>query len=134
MGYQNIKRYRSIDIMRGLSMIVVLGIDKVIRKAVEQFNINTLLFLSEQMNHSEFGACLTIEDFPMPTLVFLSGATIPLSLERHIDKSWKYKALIVLKRVGLLLLFSLIYNSSVNRSLGVNTLTMAGVLGVFAVA
>ena len=63
------KRYRSIDILRGFCMLFVLGLDQVIRNGVMYFNASGLVFLSDQMRHSEFGMPLTVEDFPLPTLV-----------------------------------------------------------------
>lgn len=128
------KRYRSIDILRGFCMIFVLGMDQVIRKGIPYFNATNLQFFSNQMKHSEFGMRITFADIVLPTLVFISGLTIPISLKKHEDEPWRYKLLLIAKRVVLLLLFSLIYNAPINISLGSNHLTIAGVLSVFAVA
>lgn len=115
-------------------MLFSLGLDKVIREGVHEFATTRWWFIGDQMVHSEWGNRITFEDFPLPTLIFISGLTIPLALKKYEKSSWKNKARIIFKRVVILLLISMIYNASINRMLGSNSLTVAGVLSVFAVA
>ena len=74
------KRVLSIDTLRGLDFIWIMGIDSLLIALATAWPNTVTKFIGNQMLHVSVG--LHFEDLIFPTFMFLSGCSWPLELRR----------------------------------------------------
>lgn len=101
----NVTRITSIDIFRGLCMMILLGMDDIFRKTSEVFDNSLWQFMGMEFTHCPWNG-IHIEDIVFPSLIFASGMTIPLVFRKK-QKKWLLK---VIKRICILVILGILYN------------------------
>jgi len=79
------KRLYSIDTLRGLSMICILGLTSWFQSVLALFPGGKDCWLYGQFKHVAWHG-LAIEDLFFPTFLFVAGVTFPMSLDRQREK------------------------------------------------
>ena len=108
------KRLLSLDVLRGLDLFMLVGLQPVLRAMLIELDCevlnNTLLY---QLDHAEWEG-LRVWDLVMPLFLFMSGVTMPYSLPKYMAqngnlKVWKR----VLKRFALLFVFGMLVQGNI---------------------
>ncbi|MES2438861.1 MAG: DUF5009 domain-containing protein [Verrucomicrobiota bacterium] len=105
------RRMLSLDALRGFDMLCIMGMEDVIRELAHWRKTPALEALAEQFEHVPW-AGLHAYDLIFPLFMFLSGVSIPLSMDARLDRGdsrwmlWRK----VLTRCALLIVLGMIYN------------------------
>lgn len=78
------KRIHSIDTLRGLSFVWIMGIDSLLITLAKAWPNAVTVFVGNQMTHVSVG--LHLEDLIFPTFMFLSGSSWPFSMASRLRK------------------------------------------------
>lgn len=103
-------RILSIDALRGLCMLCILGLSNFICAICGLFPGGSDFWLARQMEHVAWHG-LAIEDLFFPTFLFLAGVSFPFSLEKQLargDSRLKIH-LKILKRMVILIFCGFLY-------------------------
>lgn len=103
------KRLASLDILRGLDMFLLIVVGPLTWKLTLTGDYTWEPFVRSQIEHVPWeGFCLW--DLIMPLFMFMSGVTIPFSLEKYKGKDGNLKSIYsrIFKRVVLLWIFGMI--------------------------
>ena len=97
------KRLLSLDVLRGLDLMLLVGLQPLLRAILIQLDSallnDTLLY---QLDHAQWEG-MRVWDFVMPLFLFMSGVTMPYSLPKYKTENGNVKVwLRVLKRFFLL--------------------------------
>jgi len=105
------ERLLSLDALRGFDMFWIIGGGTLIHALKDYTGWGWLIWCSNQLEHVEWNG-FHFYDLIFPLFLFLSGATMPFSLTKQIEKGVpKSKIYInVLRRGLLLVLLGIIYN------------------------
>lgn len=101
----------SLDALRGFDMLCIMGLEDVIRELARWQPTPALHALAEQFEHVPW-AGLHAYDLIFPLFMFLSGVSIPLSMDARLDRGdsrwmlWRK----ILTRCALLVVLGMIYN------------------------
>ncbi len=101
----------SLDALRGFDMLCIMGLEDVIRELARLWPAPGMVALAEQFEHVPW-AGLHAYDLIFPLFMFLSGVSIPLSMDARIDRGdsrWMLWRKILL-RCALLIGLGMIYN------------------------
>lgn len=107
-------RLLSLDVLRGLDLMLLVGLQPVLRHALIELDCQalneTLLY---QLDHAEWEG-LRVWDLVMPLFLFMSGVTMPYSLPKYRAKNgnsavWKR----VIKRFLLLFLLGMLVQGNI---------------------
>ncbi len=104
-------RLLSLDALRGLDMLCIVGLEDLIRALAHHWQTPFTEALAEQFEHVPW-AGLHVYDLIFPLFMFLSGVSLPLSLDARVDRGdskgrlWGKIAL----RVLLLVFLGMVYN------------------------
>jgi predicted acyltransferase len=105
------ERLRSIDALRGLDMLCIIGLDQLIHQIARRWDHPVLATLSEQFEHVSWEG-FRFYDLIFPLFLFLVGAVLPFSMgkltERGAPRSAQYGR--ILRRTVLLIVLGLIAN------------------------
>ncbi|MES2660047.1 MAG: DUF5009 domain-containing protein [Verrucomicrobiota bacterium] len=105
------RRLLSLDALRGFDMLCIMGLEDVIRELAHWRKTPALETLAEQFEHVPW-AGLHAYDLIFPVFMFLSGVSIPLSMDARLDRGdsrwglWRK----ILTRCVLLVVLGMIYN------------------------
>ncbi|GAA5126920.1 DUF5009 domain-containing protein [Luteolibacter yonseiensis] len=105
------RRMLSLDALRGMDMLCIMGLEDVIRELAHWCPTAFLEKLAEQFEHVPW-AGLHAYDLIFPLFMFLSGVSIPLSMDSRLDRGdsrwdmWRK----ILTRCALLILLGMVYN------------------------
>ncbi len=105
------RRLLSLDALRGFDMLCIMGLEDVIRELANWRKTPALESLAEQFEHVPW-AGLHAYDLIFPLFMFLSGVSIPLSMDSRLDRGdsrwelWRK----ILTRSLLLVALGMIYN------------------------
>lgn len=105
------RRMLSLDALRGFDMLCIMGLEDIIRELAHWQKTPALEVLAEQFEHVPW-AGLHAYDLIFPLFMFLSGVSIPLSMDARMDRGdsrWKLWQKI-LTRCALLVVLGMIYN------------------------
>ncbi len=109
------KRLMSLDALRGLNMLFIIGLSAVIVDICNLFPGAASDVLKTQMTHVEWNG-IRHHDTIFPLFLFLAGASFPFSLAKARAKSlptWRIVLKVVFRGLALVLL-GVIYNNGVN--------------------
>lgn len=101
----------SLDALRGFDMFFIMGLSGLITAICALFPGETSEAIALHMDHVEWNG-LSHHDTIFPLFLFLAGVSCPFSLskQRAMGMSKKDIYLKILRRMGMLILFGLIYN------------------------
>lgn len=105
------RRILSLDALRGFDMLCIMGLEDVIRELARLCPAPAIVTLAEQSEHVPW-AGLHAYDLIFPLFMFLSGVSIPLSMDTRMDRGdsrwmlWRK----ILTRCALLVVLGMIYN------------------------
>lgn len=111
---QNNKRLLSLDILRGLDLFMLVGLQPVLRQFLLTLNNETLNnTLLQQLDHVQWEG-FAAWDLVMPLFLFMSGVTMPFSLPKYLERNnnaalWQRIA----KRVLLLWLLGMLVQGNI---------------------
>ena len=130
------KRLYSLDALRGFDMLMISGAGMFIYLMHGITDIEWLNAFALQMEHSEWGAVLTIEDFIFPLFLFISGISLTYSVNSGLSKGVEKKSLYIkaAKRMLLLILLGIIYKNSPLDIFNPSQIRYSSVLGRIGIA
>ena len=104
-------RLLSLDALRGFDMFWIIGAEGIVHALKEATGWSWAVWMSGQLDHVEWNG-FRFYDLIFPLFLFLSGATMPFSLVRQMEKGIPKKKIYlhVVKRGLLLVLLGCIYN------------------------
>lgn len=125
---QQQKRLMSIDTLRGLDMLFIMGFSSLVANICKLFPFGADCWLARQMNHAEWNG-LTHHDTIFPLFLFIAGLSFPFSLakQKSHGKSRKDILLKIFRRALTLILLGVVYNGFFKLDFG--NLRIASVLG-----
>ena len=136
-------RLFSLDALRGLDMMFIIGLDCLIRSiALFYFPENTSKEIWRQLNHSSWDG-LTVCDIIFPLFVFISGTSMFFSLSRAMQNNMSRPALLgklwkralILVALGILVNFWSFHDQiSAIQPFGFDSLRYASVLGLIGIS
>ena len=107
---QQKKRYLSIDVFRGFTMLWLLGMETVVIAFSQAMGVPWLDAFAAQFDHVPWSG-LHFEDVIFPSLLFISCATIPVTIKKSgLQDGWQRKALAIGKRCIILVICGIVYN------------------------
>ncbi len=110
----NDKRLLSLDVLRGLDLFMLVGLQPVLWQALGKMDESaTTLFLRAQLDHVPWEG-FSAWDLVMPLFLFMSGVTMPFSLPKYLSQNshgvlWKR----VIKRVLMLFAFGILVQGNI---------------------
>jgi len=109
------QRLLSIDALRGLDMLCIIGGEDIVREVAKLWPAPVFKSLAAQFLHIK-GEGLHLYDLIFPLFIFLSGASIPMSLDSRIARGNSRKSLWakIALRVCLLIVLGIIYNGALS--------------------
>lgn len=127
-------RIKSIDALRGLDMIFLVGISGVFQALGKSYDNVFLKILANQCEHTIWHGFHTY-DLIFPLFIFLVGVSMPFAISKRIEDGYSHKKLFIhiIRRSLLLFFLGLLYNGSL---LGFNwsQFTFTGVLQRISIA
>ena len=75
---ENNKRLLSIDTLRGLDMMLIMGLAPLVSQVCGLFPGGEQSWLAQQMHHADWNG-LTIMDMVFPLFLFIAGLAFPFS-------------------------------------------------------
>src|SRR4051794_23390658 len=104
-------RLLSLDALRGFDMFWIIGGKEIAQEAAKITNWPILLWLSDQLEHTEWHG-FTLYDLIFPLFLFMAGVAMPFSFAKRIEqgatKSELYRHVLV--RALLLVFLGMVYN------------------------
>jgi predicted acyltransferase len=126
------RRMLSLDALRGFDMLCIMGLEDVIRELAHWHPTPLLHGLAEQFEHVTW-AGLHVYDLIFPLFMFLSGVSIPLSMDSRLDRGdsrWKMWRKIIIRCV-LLILLGMVYNGVLSdKPVGPRFASVLGQIGI----
>ena len=106
-----VTRVHSVDALRGLDMLMILGVGDVVRHLSEVTGWGSLRAIEAHTHHPEWHGFLGW-DLIFPLFLFLAGVSLPLSFAARLKRGASSGNLArhALKRVALLVILGAIYN------------------------
>lgn len=127
-------RLLSLDALRGLDMLVLVGIARIF-KALPKLSDNVFFHsLAGQFEHTEWHGFHTY-DFIFPLFIFIVGASIPFAIYKRRQDGFSDKRLYhhIIRRSILLFILGLVYNGSL-LDFDFKNFTFTGVLQRISIA
>lgn len=105
------RRLKSLDALRGLDMLLLVGIGGVLRALPEWWDNPVFRTLAAQTRHAEWHG-FHLWDLIFPLFIFIVGASLPFSINNRLDQGASRKGLYIniLRRAVILFLFGLVMN------------------------
>ena len=104
-------RLLSVDALRGLDMLVIIGLDALIHASACAWPIAPTAWLSEQFSHAEWSG-IHLYDLVFPLFIFLSGVSLAVVDARPSSQALSRgrRLASAARRASILLLLGIIYN------------------------
>ncbi len=104
-------RLVSLDAMRGFDMFWIIGGTGFVISIIKYLNWPWLTATLPQFHHAEWHG-FTKHDLIFPMFIFISGATMPFSFDKHLEAGYSKMKLYwrVIRRAFMLVLLGCIYN------------------------
>ena len=105
------KRLLSIDTLRGMDMLLIMGLAPLILAICTLFSGGSEGWLASQMHHADWNG-LTVMDMVFPLFLFIAGLSFPFSYAKQVEKgrtSWQIHRKILVRAL-LLVLLGIVYN------------------------
>lgn len=105
------KRLKSLDALRGLDMLLLVGVGAVARALPEVWNIKLFGNIAEQFRHSEWYG-FHLWDLIFPLFIFIVGASLPFSVKNKLKQGGNRGKLYlnIVRRTLTLFLLGLVMN------------------------
>ncbi|MEG0427304.1 MAG: DUF5009 domain-containing protein [Akkermansia sp.] len=127
-------RLYSLDALRGLDMLCIIGLDALIQSLAHTFPDNSVFsWLATQFTHVSWEGC-HLYDLVFPLFVFLSGISLAYSLKRRLQegKNRGRLTLEIFKRSALLIFIGMVMNGLM--SFHFAEIRYSSVLGLIGIA
>lgn len=104
------KRLASLDVLRGMDMLLIMGLSALIAKLCTAFGWGSECWLAKQVCHVEWDG-LALQDTIFPLFLFIAGVAWPFSCAKQIGRGDGRGriALRCLKRAVILLILGVVY-------------------------
>src|SRR4051812_50031251 len=89
---QSDQRLLSLDALRGFDMFWIIGGKEIAQAAAKLTNWPWLLWLSDQLEHTEWHG-FTLYDLIFPLFLFMAGGAVPFSFGKRIEEGASQKEL-----------------------------------------
>ncbi len=111
METQKFDRVASIDALRGFDMLWIIGGDMIIHALKDYTGWGWAVWFSNQLTHVDWNG-FHLYDLVFPLFLFLSGAAMPFSITKQLEKGVPKKLIYrkVIIRTLMLILLGVIYN------------------------
>lgn len=121
-------RLVSLDALRGFDMFWIIGAGSIATGLVN-LKLPWSSFIAGQLSHSQWNG-FTFYDLIFPLFVFITGVSLVLSLQKRIERTEDYSAIIkhVLKRTIVLFLVGIVYYDQFSYPLHLERIRIMGVL------
>ena len=109
------KRLLSIDTLRGMDMLLIMGLSTLILRICDLFPNGSEIWIAGQMSHVQWDG-LAIMDMVFPTFLFIAGLSFPFSYANQVEKgrtSGQIHRKIFLRCLALIVL-GIVYNGFFN--------------------
>ena len=109
------KRLLSIDTLRGMDMLLIMGLSTLVVSLCRLFPGGSDFWLARQMHHVEWNG-LAIMDMVFPVFLFIAGLSFPFSYASQVEKgrtSWEIHRKIFIRCLVLIVL-GIVYNGFFN--------------------
>ena len=109
------KRLLSIDTLRGMDMLLIMGLSTLIVSICRLFPGGADFWLARQMSHVDWNG-LAIMDMVFPVFLFIAGLSYPFSYASQVEKgrtSWQIHRKIFVRCLALIAL-GIVYNGFFN--------------------
>ena len=109
------KRLLSIDTLRGMDMLLIMGLSTLILRICDLFPNGSESWIAGQMSHVQWDG-LAIMDMVFPTFLFIAGLSFPFSYANQVEKgrtSGQIHRKIFLRCLALIVL-GIVYNGFFN--------------------
>src|SRR6476659_4306349 len=108
---QSDRRLLSLDALRGFDMFWIIGGKEIAQAAAKLTNWPWLLWLSDQLEHTEWNG-FALYDLIFPLFLFMAGVAMPFSFEKRLKRgAGRYSFFCILITRGLVLVvLGMIYN------------------------
>ena len=109
------KRLLSIDTLRGMDMLLIMGLSTLLVRLCRLFPGGSDFWLARQMSHVEWNG-LAIMDMVFPVFLFIAGLSFPFSYASQVEKgrtSWEIHRKIFIRCLVLIAL-GIVYNGFFN--------------------
>jgi predicted acyltransferase len=109
------KRLLSIDTLRGMDMLLIMGLSTLIVSVCRLFPGGADFWLARQMSHVDWNG-LAIMDMVFPVFLFIAGLSYPFSYASQVEKgrtSWQIHRKIFVRCLALIAL-GIVYNGFFN--------------------
>ena len=121
MNNDNNGRLLSLDVLRGIDLMLLVGLQPVLRAFLVELDCealnSTLLY---QLDHAQWEG-LRAWDLVMPLFLFMSGVTMPYSLPKYRTQNGNLKVWQrVLKRFALLFILGMVVQGNIQQHLAGN--------------
>lgn len=125
------KRLLSLDALRGLDMLLIIGLGKLIQTLAAATNWQWLDVLSGQMTHAKWHGFLAW-DLIFPLFMFLAGVSIPYALLSQLDKGTSKRKIIlrIVRRTVILCVFGFVINGGLGNFNNPRYASVLGQIGV----
>lgn len=125
-------RLSSLDTLRGLDMLIILGLDALVYALYPLHSGSEgWQWLREQMGHAQWEG-LRLYDCVFPIFVFISGMAMCFSQLRHMERPVWRQLLHMWWRAAVLVLLGLLVNGAISWNL--STMRCASVLGLIGIS
>ena len=127
------ERLVSLDVLRGFTMFWIIGGAQLIRALAKATQWPVFKILAKQMAHAPWNG-FRFFDLIFPLFMFISGVSIPISIDKSLQKGKSKQEILkkVCKRVLTLIVLGIIYNNKF--SFDVVNMRFASVLGQIGIA
>ena len=127
-------RLMSLDVLRGFDMFWITGGEELFHALAKATGWAWVAAVAAQLNHSSW-AGFKFYDLIFPLFIFISGATLPLSIGRRRARGERRPRLLLrlTRRAALLVLLGVIYNTQ-KISFEVSSIRFGSVLGRIGLA
>lgn len=128
------ERLQSLDILRGFDMFWITGGDELFNALARNFHWAWLALIAGQLDHSDWHGFF-LYDLIFPLFLFISGATLPLSVGRRIARGDGRPRVMLrlLRRALLLVVLGVFYNAG-HISFDFHNMRFGSVLGHIGLA
>jgi predicted acyltransferase len=125
------KRLLSIDTLRGLDMLIIMGLSTLIVRICELFPGGSEFWIAQQMHHASWNG-LTIMDMVFPVFLFVAGLSFPFSYASQVGRGLTSRQIHrkIFVRCLVLVVLGIVYNGFFDLSFPQRYASVLGRIGL----